>query len=162
VQYIKSQKPGGYNWAIMYPQLRGFSVNKDVVPEKWTTPYQIWYGLQTASKGSALKVSSVMVIGGGSSGGHAAIVTKIDGDKVYVRHSNWECENRSLVTEGYFRLLDGGKKVAYNDGYRSYRLIGFIYKPCGISKIVQDRQQEIEKKPIWYNNFLQKIMDFFK
>ncbi|NTV19137.1 MAG: CHAP domain-containing protein [Bacteroidales bacterium] len=162
VQYIKNQNPGGYNWKIMYPRLQGFSVNKNAGQKTWSTPSQIWYELQTSSKGSLPKVNSVMVIGDGSAWGHAAIVTKIDGDKVYVRHSNWECENRGLVTEGYFRLLDGGQKVAYNDGHKSYRLIGFIYKPWGISKIARDSQQEIEKKPVWYNNFFQKIMDFFK
>jgi surface antigen len=173
VEYIKREKPGGYNWNILFPMVNAPQTSSIQNAAEWSYPRQIWYEFQTASKGCVPKVNSVMVIDG-SGFGHVAIVTGVEGDKILVRHSNWMCENRQLVTTGYFRLVEGGQKVTYNDGLETFRLTGFIYKPWGndgsvrisVQKTIQKNAQSsqapvnitaVKEKNVWDN-----IVDFFR
>jgi surface antigen len=165
IQYIQSQNPGGYNWSVLFPRKSDSQDANTSSKSKWIYPLQIWYEFQTASKGGLPQVNSVMVIES-SNWGHVAIVTKIDGDKIHVRHSNWKCQNRELVTTGYFRLVEGGQRVTYNDGNETYRLIGYIYKPWGATDLAQNTKQNaassVNKGPVQEKSMWEKFTDFFK
>lgn len=127
VAYVKSQNPGGYEWGGKYKDKKGDPVNEVCFEKEWDFPSEIWSRLLTISKGVKPRVHSVLVLGGSTN--HVAIVTKVEGNRIYVRHSNWQCQDRGWVSEGYFTTVGDGRYVTYNDSTRRYVLLGFIYVP---------------------------------
>lgn len=123
VRYVKDQRPGGYNYDKSYV----LQSNKKKTAS-WVGANEIWSKLVTSSKGSDLKKNSVLVIDSfsGSSVGHVAIVTSVSGNKIYVRHSNWDKAN--TVSTGYYTRVSANR-ITYNGGKNQYPLLGFIYKP---------------------------------
>jgi len=123
VRYVKNQSPGGYNWDKAYT----LQSNKKKTAS-WVGANEIWNKLVTSSRGSDPKNNSALVIDSfsGSSVGHVAIVTKISGNKIYVKHSNWDAAN--TVSTGYYTRVSSNR-VTYNGGSKQYPLMGFIYKP---------------------------------
>lgn len=143
VTYVMNQKPGGYVWRKQYP------VKKNGQPTStkigWGPAKEIWTRLWVESRGSDARKNSVLVLDSwkeerdskgnvtrkGNSSGHVAIVTKVDGNKYYVRHSNWD--GTHIVSTGYYTKVGGGK-VTYTTSNdvkwkTPYVLLGFIYKP---------------------------------
>lgn len=123
-----NQKPGGYVWRKQYPVKKNGQPTSTKV--SWGPAKDIWTRLWVEKRGNDAKKGSVLILDafGSNTAGHAAIVTKVDGKKYYVRHSNWCKNNCEQVSTGYFTSVGGGK-VTYNGGSMKYTLLGFIYKP---------------------------------
>lgn len=123
VRYVKNQRIGGYNWDKAYK----LQSNKKKAAS-WIGANEIWNKLVTSSRGSDPKKNSALVIDSftGSSVGHVAVVTKVSGNKIYVRHSNWDAPN--TVSTGYYTRVSA-HRVTYNGGKKQYPLMGFVYKP---------------------------------
>lgn len=128
VQYVKCAIPA-YN--KQYAQTKYGCDSKKTT--SWVAARDIWLSLCTKSKGSSPSVGSVLVIDAfsGNSYGHVAIVTSVDGDKIGVKHSNWDKSNAEST--GYFTKTSSGKvKYTTSSGTQwktEYPLLGYIYTP---------------------------------
>ena len=142
VRYVKNQKPGGYAWDGYLPNKKNGKpvvsicdkqAIKDKKCEQWIGANDIWNKFYVQSRGGEAKKNSVLVLDSfkGNLVGHVAIVTKVDGKKIYVKHSNWDSSD--TVSTGYYTLVgDGTVKYTTSNNVTwktPYPLLGFVYQP---------------------------------
>lgn len=128
VRYVKKQRPGGHTWDKSYPLKVNGKASK--TKASWIEAKEIWNKLWVKSRGDNPKKNAVMVLDAFSrvTTGHVAIVTKVSGNKIYVKHSNWCNNNCEDVSTGYFTRVRSNR-VTYNGGSTQYPLLGFVYEP---------------------------------